>query len=66
MPASSYPIIYVSSTQDQVHSQVANRWNSANDYWYQMLAQQGYYCGLCRWYEVQALRELNLKKVTQK
>ena len=22
--------------------QVANRWNSANDYWYQMLAQQGY------------------------
>ncbi len=22
--------------------QVANRWNGANDYWYQMLAQQGY------------------------
>ncbi|WP_340154233.1 S9 family peptidase [uncultured Winogradskyella sp.] len=22
--------------------QVANRWNSANDYWYQLLAQQGY------------------------
>ncbi|NNE32794.1 MAG: S9 family peptidase [Winogradskyella sp.] len=22
--------------------QVTNRWNSANDYWYQMLAQQGY------------------------
>ncbi|SDG99642.1 S9 family peptidase [Winogradskyella thalassocola] len=22
--------------------QVANRWNSTNDYWYQMLAQQGY------------------------
>ena len=23
--------------------QVANRWNSTNDYWYQMLAQQGYF-----------------------
>jgi dipeptidyl-peptidase-4 len=29
-------------------SQVANQWNSANDYWFMMLTQQGYIVA-CRW-----------------
>jgi hypothetical protein len=29
------------NTQDQV-LKVANQWNSANDYWFMMLTQQGY------------------------
>ncbi|MGB1042537.1 MAG: S9 family peptidase [Tenacibaculum sp.] len=45
--------------------QVANRWNSANDYWYQMLAQQGYII-VCVDGRGTGLKGRDFKKVTQK
>ena len=42
--------------------QVANRWNGANDYWYQHLAQQGYIIVCISTGVVQDLKEQNLKK----
>ena len=45
--------------------QVANRWNSANDYWYQLLAQQGYIVA-CVDGRGTGLKGANFKKVTQK
>ena len=45
--------------------QVANRWNSANDYWFQMLAQQGYIT-VCIDGRGTGLRGRDFKKVTQK
>ena len=45
--------------------QVANRWNSANDYWYQMLAQQGYIVA-CVDGRGTGLKGADFKKVTQK
>ena len=44
--------------------QVANRWNSANDYWYQMLAQQGYIVA-CVDGRGTGLKGAEFKKVTQ-
>ncbi len=45
--------------------QVANRWNSANDYWYQMLAQQGYIV-VCIDGRGTGFKGADFKKVTQK
>ena len=44
--------------------QVANRWNSANDYWYQMLAQQGYIV-VCVDGRGTGFKGAEFKKVTQ-
>ncbi|MBV7269275.1 S9 family peptidase [Winogradskyella luteola] len=44
--------------------QVANRWNGANDYWYQMLAQQGYIV-VCVDGRGTGFKGANFKKVTQ-
>jgi dipeptidyl-peptidase-4 len=44
--------------------QVANRWNSANDYWYQHLAQQGYIV-VCVDGRGTGLKGAEFKKVTQ-
>ncbi|MCB4808212.1 S9 family peptidase [Tamlana sp. 62-3] len=44
--------------------QVANRWNSANDYWYQMLAQKGYII-VCVDGRGTGFKGANFKKVTQ-
>ena len=45
--------------------QVANRWNNANDYWYQLLAQQGYIVA-CVDGRGTGLKGADFKKVTQK
>ncbi|WP_452225110.1 S9 family peptidase [Lacinutrix chionoecetis] len=45
--------------------QVANRWHSANDYWYQMLAQKGYIVA-CVDGRGTGLKGAEFKKVTQK
>lgn len=45
--------------------QVANRWNSSNDYWYQMLAQKGYIV-VCVDGRGTGLKGADFKKVTQK
>ncbi|ULC60371.1 S9 family peptidase [Flaviramulus sp. BrNp1-15] len=44
--------------------QVANRWNSANDYWYQQLAQQGYIIA-CVDGRGTGFKGADFKKVTQ-
>ena len=44
--------------------QVANRWNSANDYWYQLLAQQGYIV-VCIDGRGTGFKGADFKKVTQ-
>ncbi|MDY2587296.1 S9 family peptidase [Winogradskyella aquimaris] len=44
--------------------QVANRWNGANDYWYQMLAQQGYIV-VCIDGRGTGYKGADFKKVTQ-
>ena len=44
--------------------QVANRWNSTNDYWYQMLAQQGYIV-VCIDGRGTGFKGADFKKVTQ-
>ncbi|WP_179348012.1 S9 family peptidase [Winogradskyella pacifica] len=44
--------------------QVANRWNSTNDYWYQMLAQQGYIV-VCIDGRGTGFKGAEFKKVTQ-
>ncbi|MCZ6594691.1 MAG: S9 family peptidase [Bacteroidetes bacterium] len=45
--------------------QVANRWNSSNDYWHQMLAQQGYII-VCVDGRGTGLKGRDFKKMTQK
>lgn len=45
--------------------QVANKWNSANDYWYQMLAQKGYIVA-CVDGRGTGFKGADFKKVTQK
>ncbi|WP_338732795.1 S9 family peptidase [Mangrovimonas cancribranchiae] len=45
--------------------QVANRWNSSNDYWYQMLAQKGYIVA-CVDGRGTGYKGAEFKKVTQK
>lgn len=44
---------------------VSNRWNAANDYWYQMLAQKGYIV-VCVDGRGTGLKGADFKKVTQK
>ncbi len=44
--------------------QVANRWNGANDYWYQLLAQQGYIVA-CVDGRGTGFKGANFKKITQ-
>ncbi|WP_299885434.1 S9 family peptidase [uncultured Lacinutrix sp.] len=44
---------------------VANRWNGANDYWYQMLAQKGYIV-VCVDGRGTGLKGADFKKITQK
>ncbi|MCB4797259.1 S9 family peptidase [Neotamlana laminarinivorans] len=44
--------------------QVANKWNSSNDYWYQMLAQKGYII-VCVDGRGTGFKGANFKKVTQ-
>ena len=41
-PNKSYPML-MCQYSGPGSQEVANRWNDSNDYWYQMLAQQGYY-----------------------
>ena len=41
-PNKKYPVLMYQYSGPG-SQQVANRWNSANDYWYQMLAQKGYF-----------------------
>jgi len=41
-PSKSYPMLMYQYSGPG-SQEVANRWNDSNDYWYQMLAQQGYY-----------------------
>jgi dipeptidyl-peptidase-4 len=41
-PNKSYPMLMYQYSGPG-SQEVANRWNDSNDYWYQMLAQQGYY-----------------------
>ena len=43
--------------------EVVNRWNDSNDYWYQMLAQQGYYV-VCVDGRGTGFKGANFKKVT--
>ena len=45
--------------------QVANKWNSANDYWYQMLSQKGYIVA-CVDGRGTGLKGADFKKITQK
>ena len=45
--------------------QVANKWNSANDYWFQMLAQQGYIT-VCIDGRGTGFKGRDFKKITQK
>lgn len=40
-PTKKYPL-FMSQYSGPGSQSVANRWNGTNDYWYQMLAQQGY------------------------
>lgn len=40
-PAKKYPVLMYQYSGPG-SQQVANRWNSSNDYWHQMLAQEGY------------------------
>jgi dipeptidyl-peptidase-4 len=51
------------NTQDQV-LQVANQWNSANDYWFMMLTQQGYIVA-CVDGRGTGFKGADFKKVTQ-
>jgi dipeptidyl-peptidase-4 len=51
------------NTQDQVQ-QVANQWNSANDYWFMMLTQQGYIVA-CVDGRGTGFKGADFKKVTQ-
>ena len=41
-PNKSYPMLMYQYSGPG-SQEVANRWNESNDYWYQMLSQQGYY-----------------------
>jgi dipeptidyl-peptidase-4 len=51
------------NTQDQV-LKVANQWNSANDYWFMMLTQQGYIVA-CVDGRGTGFKGADFKKVTQ-
>ena len=62
-PKKEYPL-FMYQYSGPGSQQVANRWNSANDYWYQMLAQQGYIV-VCVDGRGTGYKGANFKKVTQ-
>lgn len=59
----SYPL-FMYQYSGPGSQQVANRWNSANDYWYQMLAQQGFIV-VCIDGRGTGFKGADFKKVTQ-
>ena len=59
----SYPL-FMYQYSGPGSQQVANRWNGANDYWYQYLAQQGYIIA-CIDGRGTGLKGADFKKVTQ-
>lgn len=63
-PAKQYPL-FMYQYSGPGSQQVANKWNSANDYWYQMLAQKGYIVA-CVDGRGTGLKGADFKKVTQK
>ncbi|WP_179333490.1 S9 family peptidase [Winogradskyella costae] len=62
-PNKTYPL-FMYQYSGPGSQQVANRWNSANDYWYQMLAQQGYIV-VCIDGRGTGFKGADFKKVTQ-
>ena len=63
-PTKKYPV-FMYQYSGPGSQQVANRWNSANDYWFQMLAQQGYIT-VCIDGRGTGFKGRDFKKVTQK
>ncbi|NNK88047.1 MAG: S9 family peptidase [Flavobacteriaceae bacterium] len=63
-PEKAYPVLMYQYSGPG-SQQVSNRWNSSNDYWYQMLAQKGYII-VCIDGRGTGLRGAEFKKVTQK
>lgn len=63
-PKKEYPL-FMYQYSGPGSQQVANKWNSANDYWYQMLAQKGYIVA-CVDGRGTGLKGADFKKVTQK
>ncbi|RMZ51262.1 S9 family peptidase [Flavobacteriaceae bacterium PRS1] len=63
-PNKKYPL-FMYQYSGPGSQQVANRWNGSNDYWYQMLAQQGYIIA-CVDGRGTGLKGAEFKKVTQR
>jgi dipeptidyl-peptidase-4 len=63
-PNKKYPL-FMYQYSGPGSQQVANRWNGSNDYWYQMLAQQGYIIA-CVDGRGTGLKGSEFKKVTQR
>ncbi|SEA37006.1 S9 family peptidase [Bizionia paragorgiae] len=63
-PSKSYPL-FMFQYSGPGSQQVANKWNSANDYWHQHLAQQGYVV-VCVDGRGTGFKGSEFKKVTQK
>ncbi|MGB1312687.1 MAG: S9 family peptidase [Bizionia paragorgiae] len=63
-PSKSYPL-FMFQYSGPGSQQVANKWNSANDYWYQLLAQKGYVVA-CVDGRGTGFKGADFKKVTQK
>ena len=63
-PNKEYPL-FMYQYSGPGSQQVANRWNGSNDYWYQMLAQQGYIIA-CVDGRGTGLKGAEFKKVTQR
>ncbi|GGW53616.1 dipeptidyl-peptidase-4 [Winogradskyella epiphytica] len=63
-PNKEYPL-FMFQYSGPGSQQVANRWNSANDYWHQLLAQQGYIV-VCIDGRGTGFKGAEFKKVTQK
>jgi dipeptidyl-peptidase-4 len=61
-PNKSYPMLMYQYSGPG-SQEVANRWNDSNDYWYQMLAHQGYYV-VCVDGRGTGFKGANFKKVT--
>ena len=61
-PNKSYPMLMYQYSGPG-SQEVVNRWNDSNDYWYQMLAQQGYYV-VCVDGRGTGFKGANFKKVT--
>ncbi|GHC47627.1 S9 family peptidase [Ulvibacter litoralis] len=63
-PNKEYPL-FMYQYSGPGSQQVANRWNGTNDYWYQMLAQEGYIV-VCVDGRGTGLKGRDFKKMTQK